>query len=45
MLKNALMSDVQDLRDNPTKIILLRKLKRAVEDLGTMAGVGRLTHG
>ncbi|MGG5811829.1 hypothetical protein [Falsiroseomonas sp. CW058] len=39
-LKNTPMSDVQDLKaGDPQKIILLRNLSRAIEDLATMAGV------
>jgi hypothetical protein len=39
-LKQAPISDVQDLQANdPQKVIMLRNLHRAIEDLATMAGV------
>lgn len=39
-LKAAPASDIQDLKaGNPQKIILLRNLHRAIEDLSTLAGV------
>jgi len=33
------LSDIQDLSTNPTKLIMLRNLHRALEDLATLAGV------
>jgi hypothetical protein len=40
LLKEAPASDVQDIRSgNPQKIIMLRNLHRAIEDLMTLAGV------
>jgi hypothetical protein len=38
-LREAPMSDIQDLSTNPTKLIMLRNLHRALEDLATLAGV------
>jgi hypothetical protein len=40
MLQSAPVSDIQDLKaGNPQKIILLRNLHRAIEDLATLASV------
>jgi hypothetical protein len=38
-LREAPMSDIQDLAANPAKLIMLRNLHRALEDLGTLAVV------
>jgi hypothetical protein len=38
-LREAPMSDIQDLASNPQKLIMLRNLYRALEDLATLAGV------
>jgi hypothetical protein len=38
-LREAPMSDIQDLSTNPPKLIMLRNLHRALEDLATLAGV------
>ncbi|MFM7404293.1 MAG: hypothetical protein ACKO1N_09450 [Erythrobacter sp.] len=39
-LKAAPASDIQDLKEgNPQKLIMLRNLKRSLEDLSTLAGV------
>jgi hypothetical protein len=39
-LKQAPISDVQDLQaNNAQKVIMLRNLHRAIEDLATLAGV------
>lgn len=39
-LKHTPMNDVQDLKaGDPQKVILLRNLSRAIEDLATMSGV------
>lgn len=39
-LKVAPASDIQDLKaGNPQKLIMLRNLKRAIEDLSTLAGI------
>lgn len=38
-LREAPMSDIQDLQSNPQKLIMLRHLYRALEDLATLAGV------
>jgi len=39
-LKEAPASDIQDLKSgNPQKVIMLRNLHRAIEDLATLAGV------
>jgi hypothetical protein len=39
-LKKAPASDIQDLKEgNPQKLIMLRNLHRAIEDLATLAGI------
>ena len=38
-LKNAPASEITDLKVNKHKLLMLRNLKRAAEDLGTLAGV------
>ena len=39
-LKSAPASDIQDLKaGNPQKLIMLRNLKRSLEDISTLAGV------
>jgi hypothetical protein len=38
-LREAPMSDITDLQSNPQKLIMLRNLHRALEDLATLAGV------
>ena len=38
-IKAAPMSEVQDLSTNAQKLIMLRNLNRAIEDLATLAGV------
>jgi hypothetical protein len=38
-LRDAPLSDIQDLAANPTKLIMLRNLHRVLEDLATLAGV------
>jgi hypothetical protein len=39
-LKNAPASDIQDLKSgNPQKLIMLRNLHRAIDDLSTLAGI------
>jgi hypothetical protein len=39
-LKDAPASDIQDLKSgNPQKLIMLRNLHRAIEDLSTLAGI------
>ncbi len=39
-LKKVPLDEVQDLRENKQKLIMLRNLHRAIEDLATMAEVG-----
>jgi hypothetical protein len=38
-LKRASMTEIQDLSENPQKLIMLRNLHRAIEDLATLANV------
>jgi hypothetical protein len=38
-LRSTPVSEVQDLPSNPQKLIMLRNLSRAIEDLATVAGV------
>ena len=38
-LKNAPMVEVNELAESPQKLIMLRNLNRAIEDLATLAKV------